>query len=224
MRSHLRTLGVLATAVTISTAALKPAACASFVSLRVEQGDTYTNLFGPDWQKAYRQNKMTVVRNGRPVTSADILIEGSVISVTGDVRLTPRASARLAALSKRRSDLTGRLADLAPRLATAPQAQAVAEECRKQLADDKHFAADVDFIEREIAHLEALVLTVDVPRPRPQSQSTNSWWLGFAVAATALATAILWKRQRPRYPEGAARYREALSDLRAAFRHVGPEL
>src|SRR5437868_2563845 len=64
------------------------------VSLRVERGDTFLNLFGSDWQKAYEQNRLTVFRQGRPVTSPDVLVEGMVVRVSSDVALTPRAVAR----------------------------------------------------------------------------------------------------------------------------------
>jgi hypothetical protein len=48
------------------------------------------------------------------------------------------------------------------------------------------------------------------------------WWM-VALAATVLSLTgvIFWRRQRPVYPEGQARYRESLKDVQTAFRHAG---
>ena len=49
------------------------------VVLRAERGDTYLNLFGNDWQKAFRQNRIMVMRQGRPLVSPDILVQGQIL-------------------------------------------------------------------------------------------------------------------------------------------------
>lgn len=219
MKHHLRAVTILIAVAIMGTVTARATASTGMVSFRVEKGDTYTNLFGPDWEKAYRQNKVTVIRGGKPVTSPDILIEGSVVSVTEDVRVTPKASSRLAALKQRRAELETRLASLMPNLVTVPEGQATAEECRRRLSSQQQFAADVDFAARELAHLEKLAQNAGIRHAEPQH--VPSWWIGVGgLLATVLAVAIFWKRQRPQYPEGAARYQEALAAVQSAFRNV----
>jgi hypothetical protein len=217
MKQHLRVAMTLIVGANPGVAAQ----LSGLFTFRVEKGDTYTNLFGQDWEKAYRQNKVTVIRGGRPVTSPDILVEGSEISVTGDVRLTARASARVAALNKRRAELRARLTAFAPKLAQSPEALAAMEDCRRILDNDVHFGADVEFASGEVARLEFLVHNALAPQPAPQP-ARPWWWIALAAfVGVPLAIAIFWKRLRPRYPEGTARYREAFDDVKAAFKATG---
>jgi hypothetical protein len=117
MRTSLRTAitGVAVAALIISTANAQTLAAS--ISFRVAKGDTYINLFGPDWAKAYRQNKVTVMRAGRPISSPDIL---GTITVSGDVELTPRAWSRVQMVQQRHADLQARLAALTPKLVDHP--------------------------------------------------------------------------------------------------------
>jgi len=224
MKQHLRTVKALVAVAILGAITGVASESAGVVSFRVDRGDTYTNLFGPDWEKAYRQNKVTVIRGGRSVTSPDILVEGSVISVTEDVRLTSRASARVAVLNQRRTELRARLTALAPKVATAPATLAAVEECRKLLDSEEYFGADVEFAAREVAQLERLVQNADVPRPTSQP-AWSWWWIALAASfGIALAIAIFWQRQRPQYPEGTARYRETLDDVKVAFTATGVDL
>ncbi|HEY6344097.1 MAG TPA: hypothetical protein VIY49_21590 [Bryobacteraceae bacterium] len=193
----------------------------SGVTFRIERGDTYMNLFGADWEKAYHQNKTTVVRSGRPVTSPDILVEGSILTVSRDVHLSARALARLATLQRRREQLKARLVSLGPTLSKLPEAQAIAVQCRDLLNNDLRFAADVEFAEREVAHLERLARG---PMP-PNTGSTARFPLLYVLAVCLTLACIsivgLWRRARPRYPEGSVRYQQALSDVKTAFKATG---
>lgn len=189
------------------------------IAFRVQQGDTFSNLFGPDWEKAYRQNRVTVVRSGRPVTSPDVLIEGSIVAVTPDTRLRPRAVARLSALSHRREELSAQLAQLAPMLARVPAAQVFAAECREILANDIRFASDLDYLARQITQMRRLADSYEPLPPPRQRPILPTWWVPVtALIAIVFAVTIFWRRSRPTYPEGAVRCREALADIEAALR------
>ena len=148
MKNRLQAASMMIVATSLLTATTQAEAVRAPVNFRVERGDTYINLFGRDWEKAYRQNKMTVMRDGKPITSPDILVEGSVISISADVHLSPRAWARVNALRQRRTQLAAKLAALEPRLADNPQAQTAVAECRRLLENDLRFAADVEFAAR----------------------------------------------------------------------------
>jgi LPXTG-motif cell wall-anchored protein len=190
------------------------------ISFLVTKGDTYINLFGPGWEKAYRQNKVTLMRAGRAVSSPDILVEGSILTVTSDVDLTRRASSRVQALQQRRVELQARLEALAPKFVSFPEAQRAVADCLRLLESVPQFAADVEFADREVSHLERLARnrSVSLPVRRPAS----SWWIILVgVVALVLASSIFWRRKRAMYPEGAARYHEALADVQAAVRRVG---
>lgn len=200
------------------------------LSFRVERGDTYLNLFGPDWQKAYRQNKLTVIRKGRPVTSPDILVEGTIITVTPDVHLTPRAQTRSTDLKRRRMELSVQLTTIEPSLRNVPQMQSVAEECRQLLTDDLRFAADVDYVARELENLQRSARNRTVEGVPVSNQDGNHNRIGLLyggfislVVLTAIVSFFLLKRAQPAYPAGDARYREALRDVRDALRKAGAE-
>lgn len=201
------------------------------VSFRVERGDTFSNLFGSDWQKAYEQNRLTVFRRGRPVTSPDILLEGMVVRVSSDVGLTPRAVARCGALSARREHLAARLAALEGRLSGDPRAQGLAADTRRLLEDDLRFAADVDFAARQVEHLESLSRSPTLPEPLSQGivgdgtdRGRHYLLAALLLMAAALGALSLRRRRLPPYPAGAARYNEALADLKGTFRSAGQKL
>lgn len=193
----------------------------SGVTFRVERGDTYLNLFGADWQKAYHQNKMAVVRSGRPVTSPDILIEGSILTVSGDVHLSARALARVATLQHWREQLKARLDSLGPALSKLPETHAMAVQCRDLLNNDLRFAADLEFAEREVAHLERLARGPVPPNTGSSAPSPHLYVLAACLMLACTSIVALWRRTRPRYPEGYARYQQALSDVKTAFKATG---
>jgi hypothetical protein len=192
----------------------------SGVTFRIERGDTYLNLFGANWEKAYHQNKMTVVRSGRPVTSPDILIEGSILTVSRDVHLSARALARVATLQHRREQLKARLVSLGPTLSNVPEAQVIAVQCRNLLNNDLRFAADVEFAEREVAHLERLGRGPAPPNTGSTARLPRLYVLAVCLTLTCVSVG-LWRRTRPRYPEGSARYEQAVSDVKTAFKATG---
>jgi hypothetical protein len=199
------------------------------ISFRVEHGDTFTNLFGSDWQKAYEQNKLTVFRRGRPITSPDILIEGMIVRVSSDVGLTPRAVARCGELRERRDQLSAKLVALEQRLSDDTQARETAAETRRLLEDEMRFAADIDFAARQIEYLEEMTRRPAIPVPekvevRPMASDGLLLYVSLvllACAALAGAFYVTRRRERPRYPEADARYREVIADLKGAFRSVG---
>ncbi len=198
------------------------------VSFRVERGDTFTNLFGPDWQKAYEQNKVTVFRREVPVTSPDVLVEGMVVRVSSDVSLTPRAAARCGDLNARREQISARLAALEGRLGDDARAREAAARVRRLLEDPLRFSADVEFAERQVEYLEASAArqaaAASTAAAIPARAEGRGLYLLLALlACVALAYALYASRRRrcPQYPEANARYREALADLKAAFRSAG---
>jgi hypothetical protein len=185
------------------------------VVLRAERGDTFGNLF-VDWQKAFDQNRTTVIRHGKPVTSPDILLEGATLRVTGVIRLTPRAIARVDTLVKRRAALRQQLVYLVTTNATGPAALRAAQ-LRRMLDDDLRYASDLDFIEREVPRLE-----IADPSAAKHARPTWTWAMaGLAVAAILLAWACLARRQREG-PGGDERMKAILSDLDQALRAPPP--
>lgn len=219
----------LAAAVTVMVLTLAARASEPWgVSFRVERGDTFTNLFGPDWQKAYEQNKVTVFRREAPVTSPDVLVEGMVVRVSSDVSLTPRAAARCGALNARRERLSARLAALEAGLGDDTQTHEAAARVRRLLEDPLRFPADVEFAERQVEYLEASAApqasraTAAAALPaRAEGRGLYVLLALLACAALAYALYASRRRQRPQYPEADARYREALADMKAAFRSAG---
>jgi hypothetical protein len=205
-------LMVMAVITTVTAAELHSG---GHIVFRAERGDTFGNLFGPDWQKAFDQNQTTVIRNGKPVTSPDILLEGAILHVGGDVRLTPRALGRMDSLVKRRAALRQRLEGLTG--STGPAAAARAADLRRMLNDDLRYVSDLEFIEREVS-------TLEVAGPPAQNSAQSSWtWTvaGLAAAAILLAWAGL-ARRRKEGPGGDARVTAALSDLDQALRLPPP--
>jgi hypothetical protein len=195
------------------------------VSFRVERGDTFTNLFGPDWQKAYEQNRVTVFRQGRPVNSPDVLVEGMVVRVSSDIVLTPRAAARCGALNARRERLSARLSALEATPGGDARAREAAAQTRRLLEDALRFPADVEFAERQVEYLEVLAARPAAPGVAAAAEHDGRrLYLTLALpvcAALACALYVSRRRQRPQYPEADARYRETLADLKAAFRSAG---
>jgi hypothetical protein len=195
----------------------------STITFRVIRGDTYMNLFGPDWEKAYRQNRMTAVRAGHTLTSPDLLVENSIVTVSPEVRLTPRAWNRLQELQQRRTALKSRLDTLTPKLREDPGLQRTAAECRSLLDSGPRLAYDIPVAEEEIAHLERLV--GNQPGVDLRILSGSRWPVVLSpIAGLALTLVLLWRRHRRVRPEGAARYREALKDVQAAFQRAGVRL
>jgi hypothetical protein len=179
---------------------------------RAEHGDTFLNLFSDDWQKAYKQNQMPVVRNRNIVRSPDILIEGTILHVSADVRLTPRAVSRVQALVKRRADLRRKLAVLAG--SPGPRMQR-AEDLHRMIDDDLRYVTDIDFIERELANLES---SMDLPAVPP---ATHTWaWPIAGGCIGAMMLVVLWVvigRRRAEGPDGDARVKATLNDLDQAL-------
>ena len=204
---------LLVIAATTSTTAAEPQPGTQVV-FRAERGDTFGNLF-VDWQKAFDQNRTTVIRHGKPVTSPDILLEGAILHVAGDVRLTPRAIARVDTLVKRRAALRQKLVDLVTTKATGPAAPRAAE-LRRMLDNDLQYAGDMDFIEHEIAKLEI----VDPPAPGP-ARSTLVWPIAGASAAAIILAWFALRRRRKKGPGGDERMQAVLNDLDQAL-HAPP--
>jgi hypothetical protein len=120
------------------------------VMLRVEHADTLLNLFGQDWEKAFLQNQITIIRGGKPVLSPDILVEGQVLRVSADTHLTPRAINKANGLADRRAALKQQLTELGGK--GGPDAELIGK-LRHTLADDVQYAADIDYLEREAGRL-----------------------------------------------------------------------
>jgi hypothetical protein len=173
------------------------------VVLRAERGDTYLNLFGNDWEKAFRQNRITVVRGRRPLVSPDILVQGQILQVTGDTFLTARALQRARSIAARRDALQHRLSAFASREGDVGR-KAIA---LRSALDDLRYVADLDYIERETDRLNS---TTPIPAPRP------TLWIPLALAAL-LACVILGglvlRRRRAQGPTGDERVQAALHDL-----------
>jgi hypothetical protein len=203
------------------------------ISFRVETGDTFTNLFGSDWQKAYQQNQLTVFREGKPVTSPDLLIEGMIVRVSLDVGLTPRAVARCGELRARRDRLAARVATLEQQGGENVEAKAAVLQARRLLGDDLRFAADVDFAARQVEYLETLVNRPATPLPELRASAAPyalSGWRPYLVTGllvTAMFAAALYiasRAARPRYPEADARYHEVIADLKTSLNSAGLKL
>jgi hypothetical protein len=172
------------------------------VVLRVERGDTFSNLFGPDWEKAFEQNRKTVMRRGVAVTSPDILIEGSILRISGNVHLTPRALERVKGLAWRRIELRDFLTQVG---FGGGRTRERASELLRDLDDDLQYVTDLDYIEREAVRLR--------PEPGPIGQPDPLWvWVGSGFAAVAIW--LGWfLRQRRDGPTGDQRMKAALGDL-----------
>lgn len=188
-----------------ASAAQQPASMP--VVLRAEPGDTYFNLFGADWQKAFRQNRITVIREGRAIVSPDILVEGQILQVTSDTLLTDRALKRVRGLVERRATLQ-RL--LSTAISRGGEARAKASELNQALVDDLRCVADLDYLEREAARL-----TSTTP-PTPASQRAP--WILVALAilfASIVLGGLVLRRHRSQGPTGDERMRAALRELRS---------
>lgn len=219
MKSHLIAGAIVLSAALTGVASANELAKGSnnILIIRAEKGDTFANLFGQDWQKAYQENKMTVIRRRKPVTSPDILIEGCLIRVSSGMHLTQRALSRIDAFTKRRNDARAKLANLKPDISALPGAQGVAAACHRILDTDLLSATELDFVDSVVGVLERSAAD---PKPGQTSQpapTQRTWPLVFALVGFALAGAILWRRNRPEYPEGEVRYRETLQAVQAAL-------
>ena len=209
LRVHGRTMVVtpvilLTTTFTVLGASAVQQPVSGPVVLRAERGDTYLNLFGTDWQKAFRQNHITVIRAGRPLVSPDILVQDQILQVTGDVFLTNRALQRVRGLAERRNNLQRRLSVLASR---GGEAGAKAVALRGDL-DALRYAADIDYLEREADRLNS------TPPPTPTIRRTHWVWVASgALLACVVLGGIALRRHRSQGPTGDARMRAALRDL-----------
>jgi hypothetical protein len=132
-------------------------------------------------------------------------------------------------LRARRERLWTRLTALEQRLGEDTQARATAAETRRLLEDELRFAADVAFAARQIEYLEGMARrpsppvleTVAVSSATPDGLRLYVPLVLLACAALAGAFYVARRRPRPQYPEADARYREAVADLKGAFRSAG---
>src|SRR5262249_35141046 len=114
-----------------------------------------------------------------------------------------------------------RLVSLGPTLSNVPEAQVIALQCRDLLNNDLRFAADVEFAEREIAHLERLGRGPAPPNTGSTARLPRLYGLAACLIVACTSVVALWRRTRPRYPEGSARYQQALADVKTAFKATG---
>jgi len=180
------------------------------VVLRAERGDTYLNLFGTDWQKAFRQNRITVIRDGRPLVSPDILVQGQILQVTGDTFLTARACQRVRGIAERRAALQRRLSVFAARGGDAGEKAAA---LRSALDDDLRYAADLDYLEREADRLHSATQSTPAPHRAPWI-----WVASGALLACVILGGLALRRRPNQGPTGDERMRAALRDLRRSHK------
>jgi len=209
MKSFMRfTLAVLLFA---ASAAMCGAQQVATVSVAVEKGDTLLNLFGPDWQKAYDQNRITVIRNGHPVQSPDILVEGMVLQVSADTMLTNRAAARVDGLNQKRAELERRLETLAAKTSMQPGDAATIALCHSKLEAQQFYTADIAFVSEQVTELE----TAD--RAEASVSSGGIPWaktIGLALALLAALAIVAWLFKREKGGTGGlARYEQADAQL-----------
>ncbi len=179
------------------------------VVLRADRGDTYLNLFGADWQKAFRQNRITVMREGRPLVSADILVQGQILQVTFDTFLTARALQRARSIAERRVALQRRLSVIA---ALSGDAGEKTVALRNVLDDDLRYAADLDYLEREADRLNSA--TPATPAPH------RTLWISVAsgaLLACAILGGLVLRQQQRQGPTGDERIQAALCDIQTTF-------
>lgn len=191
------------------------------VSFRVERGDTYTSLFGHDWQKAFAQNRIVVVRDGKLVCSPDILVEGAVISVSADVRLTPQAQSRCAEIEQAREHLIARLARVEHALGSSdPDVQA----CKRLLSGSAQYVASAEFAAERIAllenrstqHSDPVALLVE-----PAGDRLSALVSASLTGALIALLWVLWYRRRRMSWSGAVRYQAARDRFETILRGVG---
>lgn len=175
------------------------------IMFRAEPGDTFQGLFGKDWQRAWEQNRMTVIRKGKPLVSPDILVEGAVLPVTDDVYLTPRAAQRVKELVERRVMLRRHLSEVVKK---GGALGVRAEELRRMLDDDTRYGADLDYLDREVNRLRP----IDVPPP--ESFKPMPVWAALGVGClAALLGYLAVRRKRRERPTGDERMTSVLPDL-----------
>lgn len=183
------------------------------VTFRVERGDTFRNLFGKDWYEAWRQNRIVVMRDGRALSSPDILLEGAVVTVTAGVHLTPRAQARVVNLADRRAQLGQRLEEIDRRLARSGRGQELLATCRRGLAELDSHPQRTEELTWQLEELEALGGLLE-PAPVRQSPPAPSWprtWLlALPLILLAFTGWMLWYVRTNRTREAKARYARAV--------------
>jgi hypothetical protein len=94
-------------------------------------------------------------------------------------------------------------------------------QCRDLLNNDLRFAADVEFAEREVGHLERLGRCPVPPNSGSTARVPRPYVLAVFLSLASTSIVVLWPRTRPRYPEGSARYQQALADVKTAFKATG---
>jgi hypothetical protein len=190
------------------------------VALRVEASDTYINLFGNDWERVWKANKIYVRRGGQLITSPDVLISGSIITVTRDVHLTRRASARLSLAATRRTAAEQRLQVLRTKLSGRVEAALPIAELERLLSEPERFVAQEDAVDRTLVHLEALAsfVTASTGELAKPGADIGFLWIGTPVFLAVLALAgIIVRRRTNRLPEARQRYAASLRAAEGAF-------
>ena len=153
-----------------------------YLFFKVMKGDTFIRLFGSDWEKAWNENKIWVVRDGELVSSPDILIEGVVLRVPSTLQLTHRAAVRLEDLRRQRQELLQRLQRLkaTPRGSALPDYAPRLADCEHLLADETRFAQNVEVAETLLAQLEMLTRARITSTRQHAASHSSSLWLGIA--------------------------------------------
>ena len=173
--------------------------------IEARPGDSFIALFGNSWQRVAACNRFTAVRNGRVVTSPDLLVTGSWIRIPAGTPMTPEAAARAGALAQQRLALLERLERLPIDRLDADD-RAAAELLRNLLNDNVRFASDEQFTARELAYLEDLAAhptqTMAIAWPMPMVAATS----GMILLALVLAMAAV---KRPRSAGALLRQRQA---------------
>jgi hypothetical protein len=131
------------------------AGCDGRLALKLRPGDTLGALFGGDWNRVWHCNQVVFVRAGQEVTSPDLVAAGQVVRIPDSARLMPETERRLAELGDRRLQIERRLAALPPAAAAQPGSRKAVETCRRILGDPLRFVTDLDYLERQVAFLEA---------------------------------------------------------------------
>lgn len=186
--------------------------------MRAERGDTFSNLFGRDWQKAFEQNRIVVWRNGAPISTPDILIEGATLSVTDDVELTPRALERIETIRTARRALLAQIEVLERKTGGGAVTTTITAELRRAVLDDVRFGADLAFLERRVAQLASAEPPV-AERITPALQAKLEtgvlpWMIALLVlAALSVGYGYAVLATRTGQISGAARFDSAWSDL-----------
>jgi len=192
--------------------------CANITTvIQAEPGDTFISLFGNNWQAVATCNRFTAVRNGRVMTSPDLLVDGSWIRIPAGTPLTPAAAVRANALEQRRLALLDRLNRLPVEQLDA-DSRALAERCRTLLNDNIRYAPDEQFAALELTYLEGVAA-------RPAEETPSKWLMPVVVTAGGMLllvlTIVALKRRRPASVLLQQRQAQAQAELARACSHAG---